>query len=198
MGVSLSSTKPAKRQAILAAARTEFLTHGYHGGRVERIAARAGANKQLIFHYFGSKDGLFAAFVTHTFSTFQGRHQAAASPPEALRRLADDLTAWFAENTGAAATLSQCCCDHELPHAAAESASSWMVAVSAQLRSTLDDGQRKGYFRDDIDHDAVIELIVGYAIGKALSPTGRQVGQGATAPAASLLGRLISDYCAWR
>ncbi len=48
---------------ILEAAIEEFVEHGLAGARVDRIAERAGANKQLLYRHFGSKDGLFDAAV---------------------------------------------------------------------------------------------------------------------------------------
>ncbi|MEZ0446293.1 TetR/AcrR family transcriptional regulator [Cellulomonas sp. ICMP 17802] len=44
---------------ILDAAADEFAERGLAGARVDRIAERAGANKQRIYAYFGSKDQLF-------------------------------------------------------------------------------------------------------------------------------------------
>jgi len=49
------------RKRLLAAATEEFATRGIAGARVDRIATEAGANKSLIYSYFGSKEGLFAA-----------------------------------------------------------------------------------------------------------------------------------------
>lgn len=46
---------------LLDAAMTEFSDRGLAGARVSRISERAGANKQLIYAYFGDKDGLFDA-----------------------------------------------------------------------------------------------------------------------------------------
>lgn len=51
----------ATRSRILDAATAEFASHGLAGARVDRVAARAGANKQLIYAYFDSKEGLFDA-----------------------------------------------------------------------------------------------------------------------------------------
>jgi AcrR family transcriptional regulator len=51
----------ATRGRLLAAATDEFATHGLAGGRVDRIAAAAKANKAQIYHYYGSKDRLFDA-----------------------------------------------------------------------------------------------------------------------------------------
>ena len=49
----------ATKAKLLAAARQEFSAKGIAGARVDAIAERAGVNKQLVYYYFGSKDGLF-------------------------------------------------------------------------------------------------------------------------------------------
>lgn len=54
----------ATQQRLLAAARAEFQEHGFAGARVDRIAQLAGANKRLIYVYFGDKERLFDTVVT--------------------------------------------------------------------------------------------------------------------------------------
>ena len=49
------------RRRLLEAATAEFAANGIAGARVDRIAANAGCNKQAIYAYFESKDGLFEA-----------------------------------------------------------------------------------------------------------------------------------------
>src|SRR5262245_54844833 len=49
----------ATKKRILDAATAEFAQFGLAGARVDRIAERAEANKQLIYAYFGSKEELF-------------------------------------------------------------------------------------------------------------------------------------------
>lgn len=51
----------ATRQRLLDAAAEEFAARGIAGARVDRIADAARSNKAQIYHYFGSKDGLFDA-----------------------------------------------------------------------------------------------------------------------------------------
>ena len=51
----------ATRQRLLDAATEEFAARGIAGARVDRIADAARSNKAQIYHYFGSKDGLFDA-----------------------------------------------------------------------------------------------------------------------------------------
>ena len=74
----------ATRRRLIAAAIEEFAAYGLAGGRVDRIAAAAKANKAQIYHYFGSKDALFdAAFEAMVTEII------ADVPPEA-----DDLAAY--------------------------------------------------------------------------------------------------------
>ncbi len=49
---------PTKKR-ILAAAVAEFAEHGISGARIDRIAARAEANKRAIYDHFGDKRELF-------------------------------------------------------------------------------------------------------------------------------------------
>ncbi|HEY0248774.1 MAG TPA: TetR family transcriptional regulator [Gryllotalpicola sp.] len=74
----------ATRQRFLDAAFDEFVGHGLAGARVDRIAAKAGASKQAIYSYFGSKEGLFDAVLT------QRHHQMI----EAVPLTPDDLPAY--------------------------------------------------------------------------------------------------------
>ncbi|MFC7753317.1 TetR family transcriptional regulator [Tsukamurella soli] len=54
----------ATRARLVGAATAEFAECGIAGARVDRIAAAARANKAQIYHYFGSKQGLFAAVLS--------------------------------------------------------------------------------------------------------------------------------------
>lgn len=48
------------RQKLLQAAIQELVTLGSAGIRVDRLAAKAGINKRMIYHYFGNREGLYA------------------------------------------------------------------------------------------------------------------------------------------
>lgn len=53
----------ATKELLLSAAAEEFAEHGLAGARIDRIAERAGANKRLLYVYFGNKEQLFDAIV---------------------------------------------------------------------------------------------------------------------------------------
>ena len=65
----------AARDAILAAARGEFSAKGLKGARVNEIAARAGANKQLIYYYFGSKEALYRAALESVYAEIRAQER---------------------------------------------------------------------------------------------------------------------------
>ncbi|RZU13417.1 TetR family transcriptional regulator [Kribbella rubisoli] len=88
-----------KRRAILAAATTAFLQHGYLGASMDEVAANAGVSKQTVYKQFENKERLFAEIVLGTSDQLMdGLLQAyvdtldgAADAREALRALARRL-----------------------------------------------------------------------------------------------------------
>ncbi len=51
------------RQRVLEAATEEFAEKGLSGARVDEIARRSGANKRMMYHYFGNKEDLYVAVM---------------------------------------------------------------------------------------------------------------------------------------
>ena len=81
------------RETILLAAQREFASKGLSGGRVDEIARRAGANKRMIYHYFGNKDGLYLAALERVYEDLRGTERtldlAHLAPDAAIRRLVE-------------------------------------------------------------------------------------------------------------
>jgi TetR/AcrR family transcriptional regulator len=51
------------RDRILDAAADEFARYGLAGARVDRMAARAGVNKAMIYYHFSSKEALYQSII---------------------------------------------------------------------------------------------------------------------------------------
>ncbi|MBE3561812.1 MAG: TetR family transcriptional regulator [Ktedonobacteraceae bacterium] len=68
------------QEAILNAAEKVFAEHGFDGARIDAIAAEAGYNKSLIFHYFGDKLNLYTA-VLQRIDRMASEFQAQALAP---------------------------------------------------------------------------------------------------------------------
>jgi TetR/AcrR family transcriptional regulator len=81
------------RAAILAAAQHEFAAKGLSGGRVDAIARRARANKRMIYHYFGNKEGLYLAALERVYEELRGAEHTLdfvhTEPEVAIRRLVE-------------------------------------------------------------------------------------------------------------
>jgi TetR/AcrR family transcriptional regulator len=81
----------ATRNKLLTAARREFAESGLAGARVDEIAARAGVNKQLVYHYFGDKDALYLAVLEWVYEEIRAHERKLnleGLPPErAIRKL---------------------------------------------------------------------------------------------------------------
>ena len=89
-----SRREPTKtREAILQAAQDEFAAKGLFGARVNKIAKDSGANKRMIYHYFGSKEGLYLAVLERVYAGLRGEEQTLhldhLEPQMAIRRLVE-------------------------------------------------------------------------------------------------------------
>jgi len=79
------------RERILDAATEEFARHGLGGARVDRIAAGAGANKRMLYYYYGNKEELFLAVLESAYARIRAAERelrlADLAPEAAIRRL---------------------------------------------------------------------------------------------------------------
>ena len=83
----------ATRAKILAAAWHEFAQKGFAGARVDAIADRSRANKRMIYHYYGDKEGLFVAVLEAAYDRARSAEQALdlehMEPVAAMRRMVE-------------------------------------------------------------------------------------------------------------
>ncbi len=152
------------RAEILRAAVSEFAAAGFEGARVDRIAARAGLNKVLIYRYFGNKEDLYLAVLREVYSLLGEverdilEHNVRGAELieqlidgyfDFLQRREDLVNILLWENLLGTKYLQK------LPH----------EAVGRSTLSTLEelirDGQTEGVFRADFDpHQLVVSLLV--------------------------------------
>src|SRR2546426_7675814 len=148
---------------IIAAAREEFGRRGFEGARVDRIARRAGVNKQLLFYYYHSKRGLFHAVLSRGARELEQALAHVALPPggerRPLERLRAALEAQFDFLVGNADLVTL------LAQAGRSDARPFAPAIN-RLVVLLAEGQGLGQVRDDLDpHLAAAQalvLMVGY------------------------------------
>lgn len=61
------------RGNLLRAGVELFSKRGYDGVAVDAIVARAGCNKRMLYHYYGSKDGLYIEVLRDVFGRLEDR-----------------------------------------------------------------------------------------------------------------------------
>ena len=156
MRAAAGKRDPARnRERILAAALDEFARYGLGGARVDRIAARAGANKRMLYYYFGNKEALFLAVLesryAHIRRAEQGLHLADLDPREGMRRLVAFTWTYYLKHPEFLTLLNS-----ENLHRARHLRRSRHIAAMhspliAMLGNLLERGVREGRFRRGVD-----------------------------------------------
>jgi AcrR family transcriptional regulator len=90
------------RLRILEAAKQEFAAYGLAGARVDRIAAKAGANKRMLYYHVGNKDDLYLTVLEGAYEKIRAEERALdlehLDPPEAIKTLIDFTWNYFLRN----------------------------------------------------------------------------------------------------
>ncbi|HLX81773.1 MAG TPA: TetR/AcrR family transcriptional regulator [Burkholderiales bacterium] len=147
---------PAKsRERILAAALDEFARHGLGGARVDRIAARAGANKRMLYYYFGNKEALFLAVLESSYAQIRNAERALdlehLEPRAALERLVAFTWDYFLRHPEFMTLLNSENL-HQGRHVARSRRVREMHSPFVEmLRQILKRGQARGIFRRGVD-----------------------------------------------
>ncbi len=142
------------RRKLLVAARREFARNGLAGARVDEIAAQAGVNKQLVYHYFGDKDAIYFAVLEWMYDEIVQYERSfnvdGLSPDQAIRKLVQSSFDYLELHPDVVALLND-----ENRHAAAHVRN---LAHFADIRTpllrvfsrTLSQGVREGLFRKGV------------------------------------------------
>jgi AcrR family transcriptional regulator len=88
--VAVQQATSAER--ILSTALDLFAVKGYDATAVREICEAAGITKPTLYHFFGSKDGVFQALVGNGFLQFRQLVDAALAPPGSFRQRVKTLT----------------------------------------------------------------------------------------------------------
>ena len=98
------------KERILAAALREFSRRGFSGARVQRIAAAAPTNIRMIYHFFGSKAGLYINVLERGLQDLRAEERklsvTTGDPIEGLLTLFDFIYGHFAAHQELVSLLS--------------------------------------------------------------------------------------------
>lgn len=140
--------------AILDAAEPLFAQQGFAATTIKQIGAAAGVNPALIYYYFGSKEELYRALLRRLFTQIgaRGAEQLASAPsPEAaVRALMGVQGQVLSSRPSIVRLLAREMADHGAAHAQ-EGIAQLAATAFAGLLAFIEEGQRAGVFRDDLD-----------------------------------------------
>ena len=74
---------------MLDAAERVFSATGFHGASMDAIAAEAGISKPMLYNYFGSKEGIYLAYLSRAGRDLLNRMLAADVPGGTVSRASD-------------------------------------------------------------------------------------------------------------
>jgi len=162
----MAKRNPAQtRQHILEAALGEFAARGFDGARVDTIAEKAGANKRMLYHYFGNKDELYLAILERTYEHIRSHERdldlEAMSPPEAMGELVRFTFGYFVAHPEFIRILN----NENLYEAQHLNRSTRIKDMHSPLveevRNTLARGAEQGVFRHGVDPVQLYITIAG-------------------------------------
>jgi len=140
--------------SILAAAVTEFTAKGYAGARIDAIALRSGANKRMIYHYFGGKEDLFTAVLEEAYLDIRAAERKLdldkMEPEEAIDALVEFTWRYYLKNPEFLTLVNS-----ENLHKGRHLRSSKVIQKEYPrflelVQGIIDRGVAKGVFRDGI------------------------------------------------
>lgn len=153
------------RGILLRAARAAFAEGGLEGARVDDIARRAGINKQLLYHYFGSKDGLYTAVLEQVYHEIREQEAGLAldalPAEEAMRKLVEFSFDYLHEFPDFVRILADENAHYGRHMQASETVEQMNRPIIELMRKTLERGVEEGVFRRGLDPLHVYLSIAG-------------------------------------
>jgi AcrR family transcriptional regulator len=143
------------KAAILVAARAEFAERGFEGARVDAIAARAGANKRLLYHYFGNKEEVYRAVLLDAYEEIRRGERALSldqyGPVDAMDRLVRFTFRHFLANPWFPRILGTENIENARFLKTLPNIKALHSPLVGQIRTIVERGADAGSFRRDVD-----------------------------------------------
>lgn len=161
-----------RRVALLAAARTEFARHGFHGAGTAAIARAADCSEAILYRHFRSKRELLAEVLRAEIGGRLADARALAPPPGVAPgpgALPETLDARLADGEiGVTARLILLAISMSDDPEVGEAVRGAFLAVRAPLRGAVEAMQAAGAVRGDLDPEAVTWIWHGLFLAAAV------------------------------
>ena len=162
-----------KRRQLLDAAVRVFARRGYHGSRVGDIAEEAGVAHGLLYHYFSSKEEVLGTVFSENwgellarFRTVEKADESAADKLEGLAKIL--LRTWRNDPDLVTVMVREVARSAHLQAQVLEVREAFAI-----LQRVIEQGQREGSFRADVDprfaswivYGGLEEILTGWVLG---------------------------------
>ena len=153
------------RRNILEAALAEFTDKGLAGARVDEIAARADANKRMIYAYYGSKEELWLTVLERAYVAKRDEERAldveALPPREAMAKLVAFNLRYTAAHPEFVALLNEENLNRAIHLRRSAEVQALYTPLLDTLRTVLARGEAARVFRKDVDPMQLYITLVG-------------------------------------
>lgn len=143
------------KQRILHFAAEEFARKGYDGARVDEIMRRCKVSKNLIYHYFHSKEALFIAVLEGAYASLRDSQEAMglerSDPVEGISKLVIDTFRYWNEARDFIAYLNSENLYQAKHIKKSKFITSTYPALVETIRNVLARGEKQGVFRPGVD-----------------------------------------------
>ena len=172
--------KAERREQILEGARRSFAEHGYEGATVARLEAEIGLSRGAIFNYFGSKEDLFVELAVQDTARLSDVW-VSEGLEGVVRGVLEIDPAWLGVYLELVRRVRT---DQDFRRRVEER----QEAVVPVNRARIEDAQRTGEFRDDLE---AREL--GLFVNLVLNGMALLRATGDEPPPVDLVVRLLDD-----
>jgi AcrR family transcriptional regulator len=146
--------RQGSKTTILDAAEQLFARQGFKATTIQHIARESKANSALIYYYFGDKEGLYRSVLDRFADDLIGQATAALdaadSPETAVGAIVRTQAAVLNAHPERARLIFREFVDHDARHAV-PLITQLAARVFSRLCATIEQGQRTGKMRRDID-----------------------------------------------
>ncbi|PCI61404.1 MAG: TetR family transcriptional regulator [Gammaproteobacteria bacterium] len=134
------------KQKILTAAKQEFVTYGFKGASIKRIAERAGLPRANIHYYFENKDDLYQQLLSEILTLWNSSYDTLNSEHSAKESLTAYIRAkvMYSKEDPDASRIFASEIIHGAPHLKnylSDEFKVWVQSKVAVIQGWIDDGQ---------------------------------------------------------